>query len=40
MGGTERPVRLERRTFRTSRLLDFASEKELTAQIGRAPTER
>jgi DNA topoisomerase VI subunit B len=25
---------LERATFRTSRLLDFASEKELTAQIG------
>jgi hypothetical protein len=32
MGGTESPVRLERSTFRTSRLLDFASEKELTAQ--------
>jgi hypothetical protein len=25
---------LERTTFRTSRLLDFASEKELVAQIG------
>ena len=25
---------LERTTFRTSRLLDFASEKELIAQIG------
>ena len=27
---------LERTAFRTSRLLDFASEKELTAQIGHA----
>jgi len=26
--------KLERTTFRTSRLLDFFSEKELTAQIG------
>ena len=30
------PQVLERATFRTSRLLDFASEKELTAQIGHA----
>jgi DNA topoisomerase VI subunit B len=28
------PATLERTTFRTSRLLDFASEKELIAQIG------
>lgn len=28
------PARLERVAFRTSRLLDFASEKELTAQVG------
>ena len=39
MGGTENPVRLERSTFRTSRLLDFASEKELTAQTGHPPAE-
>ena len=30
------PAILERATFRTSRLLDFASEKELVAQIGHA----
>ena len=29
-------VTLNRTTFRTSRLLDFASEKELVAQIGHA----
>jgi hypothetical protein len=29
-------IMLERTTFRTSRLLDFASEKELVAQIGHA----
>jgi len=29
-----RPPKLERETFRTSRLLDFLSEKELVAQIG------
>jgi hypothetical protein len=28
---------LQRSTFRTSRLLDFASEKELTAQTGHPP---
>ena len=28
------PATLQRATFRTSRLLDFASEKELTAQVG------
>jgi DNA topoisomerase VI subunit B len=39
MGGTESPVRLERSTFRTSRLLDFANEKELTAQTGHPPAE-
>jgi DNA topoisomerase VI subunit B len=30
---------LERETFRTSRLLDFASEKELVAQTGHRPTQ-
>jgi signal transduction histidine kinase len=39
MGGTESPVRLERSTFLTNRLLDFASEKELTAQTGHPPAE-
>src|SRR5512132_1938007 len=39
MGGTESPVRLERSTFRTSRLLDFVSEKELTAQTGHSAGE-
>lgn len=29
-----KPARLDRTTFATSRLLDFCSEKELTAQIG------
>jgi hypothetical protein len=34
-------ARLERATFRTSRLLDFASVKELTAHTGtRPPTGR
>jgi DNA topoisomerase VI subunit B len=32
------PGALERTTFRTSRLLDFASEKELVAQVGHART--
>jgi hypothetical protein len=31
--------RLRRETFRTSRLLDFASEKELIAQIGHRPSQ-
>ena len=31
--------RLERETFHTSRLLEFCSEKELTAQTGHAPDE-
>jgi hypothetical protein len=31
--------RLRRETFRTSRLLDFASEKELIAQIGHRPAQ-
>ena len=34
MTGIDRPAGLVRTAFRTSRLLDFASEKELTAQIG------
>ncbi len=33
---TRRSPQLNRETFRTSRLLDFLSEKELTAQIGHA----
>lgn len=33
------PAKLERSTFRTSRLLDFASEKELTAQTGHPSKE-
>ena len=33
-GGMSAPATLERTTFRTSRLLDFASEKELVAQTG------
>lgn len=32
------PHKLKRETFKTSRLLDFANEKELTAQIGFART--
>lgn len=32
-------TRLERATFRTSRLLDFASSKELTAQTGHPPED-
>jgi DNA topoisomerase VI subunit B len=32
-------ARLERATFRTSRLLDFASVKELTAQTGHPPAD-
>src|SRR6516165_1445106 len=31
---TKPPPRLERVAFKTSRFLDFASERELTAQIG------
>ncbi len=30
-------TQLERTTFRTSRLLDFCSEKELIAQTGHRP---
>ena len=33
---TSEAAQLERTTFRTSRLLDFCSEKELIAQIGHA----
>ena len=33
MAAPTRPA-FERTTFRTSRLLDFTSEKELTAQVG------
>jgi hypothetical protein len=36
---TKPPPRLERVAFKTSRLLDFVGERELTAQIGRAPAE-
>jgi hypothetical protein len=32
-------ARLQRETFRTSRLLDFASTKELIAQTGHQPTQ-
>jgi DNA topoisomerase VI subunit B len=39
MAGIECPARLERSTFRTSRLLDFASERELTAQTGHPSEE-
>ena len=39
MAGIESPARLDRAVFRTSRLLDFASEKELTAQTGHPPAE-
>src|SRR5437764_11419266 len=35
---TSRPV-LERIAFKTSRLLDFASRKELTAQTGHEPAD-
>jgi hypothetical protein len=34
-----RPGQLERVTFRTNRLLEFCSEKELTAQTGHPPAE-
>ena len=37
MAGIDSPARLPRTAFRTSRLLDFASQKELTAQIGHPP---
>ena len=36
---TKPPPRLERVAFKTSRFLDFASERELTAQIGHAARE-
>src|SRR5215813_1152590 len=35
----ERQPRLQRETLRTSRLLDFASEKELIAQTGHRPAQ-
>jgi hypothetical protein len=35
----ERQPRLQRETFHTSRLLDFASEKELIAQTGHRPAQ-
>ncbi len=34
---TKQPATLDRTTFETSRLLDFCSEKELTAQTGHEP---
>src|SRR5512132_2980007 len=39
MTGTSAAAKLDRTTFRSSRLLDFASEKELTAQTGHPPSE-
>ena len=36
---TRRGPRLQRETFRTSRLLDFCSEKELVAQTGHRPAQ-
>jgi hypothetical protein len=39
MAGIDSPPRLARTAFRTSRLLDFASQKELTAQIGHPPSD-
>jgi hypothetical protein len=36
-GGNRLPPRIEPETFRTSRLLDFATQRELTAQIGHKP---
>jgi hypothetical protein len=36
-GGNRVPPRVAPETFRTSRLLDFASRRELTAQIGHKP---
>ena len=39
MGGHRESLRPERGVFRTSRLLDFCSEKELTAQTGHPPAE-
>ena len=36
---TVKEYRLDRTTFRTSRLLDFCSEKELTAQTGHGPED-
>ena len=36
-GMKTRPATLERATFRTSRLLDFCSRKELIAQTGHQP---
>lgn len=38
MAGTS-AAKLDRTTFRTSRLLDFASTKELTAQTGHPPAD-
>ena len=37
MTGTSAATKLHRTTFRTSRLLDFASQKELIAQTGHQP---
>ena len=39
MTGTSAAAKLDRTTFRTSRLLDFASTKELTAQTGHPPED-
>ena len=39
MTGTSAAAKLARSTFCTSRLLDFASEKELTAQTGHPPAD-
>lgn len=39
MTGTSAAAKLDRTTFRTSRLLDFASTKELTAQTGHPPAD-
>ena len=33
------PHKIERTTFRTSRLMEFCSEKELRAQTGHSPAE-
>jgi hypothetical protein len=39
MAKSEQEPRLRRETFRTSRLLDFCSEKELIAQTGHRPAQ-
>jgi hypothetical protein len=39
MAGIDSPAGLARTAFRTSRLLDFCSEKELIAQIGHEPND-